>query len=528
MKKYLKITALSIFVMTGLVLGLSSKNVTEAATTATLSLSPTSSSIILNQNFTVNILLDTVGNATDGVDVFSLHFNPAILQVVDSNASVAGVQIAPGSLMPATTANVADNTAGTIQFSQASSGGSNFTGSGILATITFRANAVGSSAVTMDFTPGNTADTNVAFQGTDLLLSVTNGTYTVVNPFDFSVTTTGGPKSVTQGSSVTQAVSSTLISGTAASVTFSASGLPTGATASFSPALCTPTCTTTMTITTTGSTPVGTSNVVVTGTSGATVRNATAFVLTVNAVPLDFSVTTTGGPKSVTQGSSVTQAVSSTLISGTAASVTFSASGLPTGATASFSPALCTPTCTTTMTITTTGSTPVGTSNVVVTGTSGATVRNATAFVLTVNLANYNRTIQIDPEGISNKILSGTLDVLNPSKVSIKTYPFTTNSSGQATISFDISPQVVYLKLNPTPFLARLISLDLNTNTTYVFPKLLTGDLNNDNLINSVDYSVLNGNWFTSNATSDLNKDGLVNSIDFSFMNQHWLVNGDA
>ncbi|TSC70576.1 MAG: exo-1,4-beta-D-glucosaminidase [Parcubacteria group bacterium Gr01-1014_46] len=425
MKKYLKITALSIFVMTGLVLGLSSKNVTEAATTATLSLSPTSSSIILNQNFTVNILLDTVGNATDGVDVFSLHFNPAILQVVDSNASVAGVQIAPGSLMPATTANVADNTAGTIQFSQASSGGSNFTGSGILATITFRANAVGSSAVTMDFTPGNTADTNVAFQGTDLLLSVTNGTYTVVNPFD-------------------------------------------------------------------------------------------------------FSVTTTGGPKSVTQGSSVTQAVSSTLISGTAASVTFSASGLPTGATASFSPALCTPTCTTTMTITTTGSTPVGTSNVVVTGTSGATVRNATAFVLTVNLANYNRTIQIDPEGISNKILSGTLDVLNPSKVSIKTYPFTTNSSGQATISFDISPQVVYLKLNPTPFLARLISLDLNTNTTYVFPKLLTGDLNNDNLINSVDYSVLNGNWFTSNATSDLNKDGLVNSIDFSFMNQHWLVNGDA
>jgi len=527
MKKYLHIAGTFILITGMLVLGQTNKTA-NAAVTATLSLSPTSSNITVNQTFNVNILLDTVGNATDGVDVFSLRFNPAILQVVDSNGSVAGVQITAGTLMPATTANTADNTAGTIQFSQASSGGSNFTGSGTLATITFRAVAAGTSGVTFDFTPGNTADSNVAFQGTDLLLSVTNGSYTGVTPFDFSVTTTGGNKSVTQGSSVTQSVSSTLVSGSASNVTFSASGLPTGATASFSPTTCSPTCTTTMTITTTGATPAGTSNVIVTGTSGATVRNAAAFTLTVTAIPFDFSVTTTGGNKSVTQGSSVTQSVSSTLVSGSASSVTFSASGLPSGASASFSPATCSPTCTTTMTITTTGSTPVGTSNIVVTGTSGATVRNSAAFTLTVNLLNYSRTIQVDLQGRTDKIISGTLTVLNPSKGLIKTYPFSTNSSGQDTITFDIAPQVVYLKLNPIPFLSRLISLDLNSNTTYVFPRLLTGDLNQDNIINSVDYSALNSNWFTSNATSDLNKDGLVNSIDFSFMNQNWLTNGEV
>jgi len=138
------------------------------------------------------------------------------------------------------------------------------------------------------------------------------------------------------------------------------------------------------------------------------------------------------------------------------------------------------------------------------------------------------RTIQIDPEGRTSKVLTGTLNVLNTSKTSIKTYPFTTNSSGQATITFDIAPQVVYLKLNPIPFLSRLLSLDLNTNTTYTFPKLLVGDINQDNLINSIDYSGLNSKWFTSDATSDLNKDGLVNSIDFSFMNRNWLVGGEV
>ena len=54
-------------------------------------------------------------------------------------------------------------------------------------------------------------------------------------------------------------------------------------------------------------------------------------------------------------------------------------------------------------------------------------------------------------------------------------------------------------------------------------PTTLAGDLNGDRVINSIDFSIMNGAWLTNNATSDLNKDGIVNSLDFSIMNGNWL-----
>ncbi len=97
--------------------------------------------------------------------------------------------------------------------------------------------------------------------------------------FDFSLSS-GGNKSVTQGSSVTNAINTTLISGATQSVSFSATGLPAGATASYSSPSCPPACGTTMTISTASSTPTGTYNVTVTGTGG--VSHTTIFNLTVN------------------------------------------------------------------------------------------------------------------------------------------------------------------------------------------------------------------------------------------------------
>src|SRR5439155_435284 len=62
--------------------------------------------------------------------------------------------------------------------------------------------------------------------------------------FDFSLTN-GGSKSVAQGASVFTTTSATLVAGTTQSVSFSAAGLPTGATAAFSSTACSPTCSTT-------------------------------------------------------------------------------------------------------------------------------------------------------------------------------------------------------------------------------------------------------------------------------------------
>ena len=50
----------------------------------------------------------------------------------------------------------------------------------------------------------------------------------------------------------------------------------------------------------------------------------------------------------------------------------------------------------------------------------------------------------------------------------------------------------------------------------------LLGDLNGDAIVNSLDFSILNGKWFTNDPRADINRDGLVNSLDFSTMNSNW------
>jgi hypothetical protein len=178
-------------------------------------------------------------------------------------------------------------------------------------------------------------------------------------------------------------ITATLSSGTGSAVSFSASGLPAGATAVFSRSSCTPTCTSTMTIQTSASTPVGSYPVTVTGTGGGK-SHTTSFMVTVNAptAPFDFSLSN-GGSKTVTQGQSVTNTVSAMLVSGTSQSVFFSASGLPAGTTATFSPTPCNPTCT---------STPTGSYSITITGTAG-TLSRTTSFTLSVTASNGVDTI---------------------------------------------------------------------------------------------------------------------------------------
>jgi glucose/arabinose dehydrogenase/PKD repeat protein len=111
--------------------------------------------------------------------------------------------------------------------------------------------------------------------------------------FDFSMSS-GGNKSVARGTAVTNAVNATLVSGATQPVSFGASGLPAGATAAFSPTSCSPGCSTTLTITTGASTPIGTSTITVTGTGGSLSRT-TAFSLSVTSTsdttPPSVSVT---------------------------------------------------------------------------------------------------------------------------------------------------------------------------------------------------------------------------------------------
>ncbi|GAB4049990.1 hypothetical protein GCM10028775_20430 [Catellatospora paridis] len=101
---------------------------------------------------------------------------------------------------------------------------------------------------------------------------------------DFSITAAPAAGSVNPGSSLTSTISTAVTAGSSQTVNLSASGLPSGATATFSPASVTTGGSSTLTIATSASTPAGSYPVTVTGTGTGATRTAT-YTLTVNGAP---------------------------------------------------------------------------------------------------------------------------------------------------------------------------------------------------------------------------------------------------
>lgn len=101
----------------------------------------------------------------------------------------------------------------------------------------------------------------------------------------------------------------------------------------------------------------------------------------------DFSIAASPTSGTVTAGTSATSTISTAVTSGSAQSVTLSASGLPSGATASFSPASVTAGSSSTLTINTSSSTAAGTYPITVTGT-GASATHTATYTLTVTTSS--------------------------------------------------------------------------------------------------------------------------------------------
>jgi len=132
-----------------------------------------------------------------------------------------------------------------------------------------------------DFLVNNATTGVVTNPGTgspNRLLFVVNGT-PPANDFSISVSPTSG--TVTAGNSTSATVSTATTSGSAQTVNLSASGLPSGANASFNPSSVTSGGSSTMTISTSGSTTPGTYPVTITG-AGSSATRTTSFSLTVN------------------------------------------------------------------------------------------------------------------------------------------------------------------------------------------------------------------------------------------------------
>jgi subtilase family serine protease len=212
---------------------------------------------------------------------------------------------------------------------------------------------------------------------------------------DFTLSPSPNTVSVTQGSQVTTTITINPEDGFSGSVTFSASGLPSGVTASFSPNPASGS--TVLTLTASDSATVGATAFTITGTSGS-LTNTTIVGLTVNQLVQSFTLS--ASPNAVTiakGGASGASTVTITPVNGFSGSVSFAATGLPRGVTASFSPNPATST--SVLTLTASKSATAGTTTVTITGTSGS-LKATTTISLTVD-ALGTFTITASPTALS-------------------------------------------------------------------------------------------------------------------------------
>lgn len=220
---------------------------------------------------------------------------------------------------------------------------------------------------------------------------------------DFIVAASPASLSMNQGSSATTTVSVTTSGGFNSAVSLSASGLPSGVTASFSPAsIAAPgNGSSTLTISASSIAAAGTFNVTVTAAGGGITHTTTVAVTVTTAQPPDFTVSLAPSSLSVTQGSSATSTISTSALGGFNSTVSLSASGLPSGVTASFSPASIGTPGSSTLTLTAAPTATTGTATVTITASGGGISHTAT-LSLTVNAAQTpDFTVNASPSSLS-------------------------------------------------------------------------------------------------------------------------------
>jgi len=200
---------------------------------------------------------------------------------------------------------------------------------------------------------------------------------------NFSLSASPSSLAINRGASGTSTITITRTGGFAGAVTFTAAGLSSGVTASFTPATTTTTDTSSvLTFTASTTAATGAVTITITGTSGAVSHSAT-ISLTVNvpATP-NFTIAASPAAVSINRGATSGSTITVTPSGGFTGSVALSASGLPLGVTTGFSPASTTGTSALTFAASSTAT--LGAATVTITGTSG-TITHTTSISLMVN-----------------------------------------------------------------------------------------------------------------------------------------------
>ena len=186
---------------------------------------------------------------------------------------------------------------------------------------------------------------------------------------DFSLSVAPSSQTVTAGNQTSYSVTVSPSGGFNGSVDLSATGLPAGATATFVPS--TTTSTSTLTVSTAPSLPATSYTFTIAGHSGALSHSTSATLVVQAAATPDYSLSISPSSRTIKRGQRTTYSVTISGTNGFAEPVGLSVTGLPTGTTVSWSqnPA----TGSSTLTVKTSSSTPVGSFTFTVTGDSTQT-----------------------------------------------------------------------------------------------------------------------------------------------------------
>jgi PKD repeat protein len=240
----------------------------------------------------------------------------------------------PVATITSPAANVSRNPGGSVSFAGT---GNDEDGSISAYAWTFPGGSPASSSVASPgavtyATPGSYVATFTVTDNQGLVSAPVTRTITVS---DFTLSGTPASRTVVPGGGTTYTAAVGPVNGFTGTVTFSVTGLPSGATATFNPTSVTTSGSTTMSVSTTAATPPGTYPLTIQATSGTRTRTSNV-TLVVNG---DFSISATPASSTITRGGIATYTVTITGGSGFSGTVNLSVGGAPPRSTRVFNPA---------------------------------------------------------------------------------------------------------------------------------------------------------------------------------------------
>jgi hypothetical protein len=270
---------------------------------------------------------------------------------------------------------------------------------------------------------------------------------------DFSLSTSPTSQTVTQGVGTSYTETITPINGFTGSVTLSVSGLPTGASGTFSPNPATST--STLSVTTASTTPTGSFPLTITGVSGTLTHTSSATLVVNPAAAPDFSLSATPASQTVTQGTAGSYTVNVTRTGGFTGSVTLSMSSSPAGLTGTFSPNPNTGASSSLSVPTSTSTTP-GTYTLTITGTGTGVPTHTTTVTLVVNApAAGDFSLAVTPASVTAKAGTPANYTVNITR--------TGGFSGGVTFSLTGAPTGSTVVFNPNPATGASSALTVTT-----------------------------------------------------------------